>query len=110
MLGTVMTDAAWAALAEARRRDLLERLRLRPHTVGELARALGCSQPLTSKHLRVLRHAGLVRAQRRAQQRVYSLDPAQLAALDAWLAPYRQLWNARLDALDRHLAQQAEPR
>ena len=64
---------------------------------------LGLTQPGTSKHLRVLRDAGLVRVTPDAQRRVYEIDPAPLAELDAWLAPYRAFWEARLDALGSHL-------
>ncbi|MEU1449410.1 ArsR/SmtB family transcription factor, partial [Streptomyces mirabilis] len=65
--------------------------------------ACGLSQPSTSKHLRVLRDAGLVRVRQDAQRRVYALDPAPIAALDVWLTPYRKLWNESLDALGRRL-------
>jgi DNA-binding transcriptional ArsR family regulator len=75
----------------------------RPRAVGELVDHLGLSQPSTSKHLRVLRDAGLVISRIDAQRRVYALDSGPLAELDAWLAPYRRLWNERLDALERHL-------
>jgi DNA-binding transcriptional ArsR family regulator len=64
---------------------------------------LGLSQPATSKHLRVLREAGLVSARPEAQRRLYGLNPRPLVELDAWLAPYRRLWEQRLDALERHL-------
>ena len=64
---------------------------------------LGLTQPGTSKHLRVLREAGLVCARRDAQRRVYALEPGPLEELDAWLVPYRHLWEQRLDALERHL-------
>jgi DNA-binding transcriptional ArsR family regulator len=104
MLGGV--DGLWAALVEPHRRAVLERLRSRPHTVGELADELGMSQPMTSKHLRVLRDAGLVRVERQAQHRLYAIDADRMATLDAWLAPYRHLWNNRLDALERHLDQE----
>ena len=72
-------------------------------SVNELVDALDMSQPAVSKHLRVLRDAGLVEARVDAQRRVYSLRAEPLAEIDAWLAPYRELWNARLDALERHL-------
>ncbi|EST37516.1 hypothetical protein N566_12630 [Streptomycetaceae bacterium MP113-05] len=98
-----MTDAIWSALVDARRRAVLELLRHRERTVGELAEELGVSQPATSKHLKVLREAGLVRARVDAQRRVYALDPAPIAELDAWLSPYRRLWNERLDLLGHHL-------
>ena len=102
MLGHVR-EATWAALADPHRRSVLRLLRQRPHAVGELVDALRLSQPSTSKHLRVLREAGLVRVLPEAQRRIYALDPAPLAELDEWLAPYRQLWNDRLDALGQHL-------
>jgi len=98
----VSTDV-WPALTEPKRRAVLDLLRQRPHDVGELVQALGVSQPTASKHLRVLRDAGLVRVTVAAQRRVYSIEPAPLAALDAWLAPYRALWNDRLDTLGRYL-------
>ncbi|GGK78754.1 transcriptional regulator [Sphaerisporangium melleum] len=93
----------WSVLIDSHRRAMLDLLRERPRTVGELAEGLRLSQPATSKHLRVLRDAGLVRVTPDAQRRVYRLDPAPLAGLDAWLAPYRRLWNDRLDALGHHL-------
>jgi DNA-binding transcriptional ArsR family regulator len=93
----------WSALGDPHRRQVLELLRDRECAVGELVAKLGLSQPATSKHLRVLRDAGLVRVRKQAQHRVYAIDPAPIADIDAWLAPYRQLWNARLDALGHHL-------
>ena len=95
--------STWSALAEPHRRAMLELLLERPRGVGEIAERLALSQPGTSKHLRVLRDAGLVRARVDAQRRVYGIEPGPLAELDAWLAPYRQLWDSRLDALERHL-------
>ena len=82
---------------------MIELLLERPRPVGELVDRLGLSQPGTSKHLRVLREAGLVQVRVEAQRRVYALDPGPLAELDVWLAPYRRLWNDSLDALGRHL-------
>lgn len=90
-------------LAEPTRRRILDLLRERPRLVGELSAELGLSQPGTSKHLRVLRDAGLVKVRAEAQRRWYELDPAPLAEVDAWLAPYRWMWADRLDALERHL-------
>ncbi|MGP3971373.1 ArsR/SmtB family transcription factor [Streptomyces sp. 6N223] len=98
-------DAIWSALVDPRRRAVLELLRQGDRTVGELAERLGAAQPAMSKHLKVLREAGLVRSRVDAQRRVYAIDPAPMAELDAWLAPYRRLWNERLDALGRHLDQ-----
>ncbi|MGZ4168324.1 MAG: ArsR/SmtB family transcription factor [Solirubrobacteraceae bacterium] len=97
------STAAWSALTDPHRRHALELLRSRPRTVGELTAELGLSQPGTSKHLRTLREAGLVRVRVDAQRRVYELDPAPLAELDDWLAPYRRFWDQHLDALGRHL-------
>jgi DNA-binding transcriptional ArsR family regulator len=85
---------------------MLELLRERPRPAGELSGALGLSQPGASKHLRVLREAGLVRVRPAAQRRVYELDPGPLSELDAFLAPYRRFWSGRLDALQRHLDEQ----
>ncbi|GAA1242057.1 metalloregulator ArsR/SmtB family transcription factor [Pseudonocardia aurantiaca] len=90
-------------LAEPTRRRILDLLRERPRLVGELTAELGLSQPGTSKHLRVLREAGLVKVRVDAQRRWYELDPAPLAEVDVWLAPYRWMWADRLDALERHL-------
>ena len=96
-------SAVWTALADPHRRTMVELLRQRPRPVGELVRLTGLSQPGTSKHLRVLRDAGLVSARVDAQRRVYELRTAPLAELDAWLAPYRRMWEDSLDALERRL-------
>ena len=90
-------------LAEPVRRRILDLLRERPRLVGELTTELGLSQPGTSKHLRVLRDAGLVRVRAEAQRRWYELEPGPLAEVDAWLTPYRWMWADRLDTLERHL-------
>ena len=90
-------------VAEPTRRRILDLLRERSRPVGELVGLSGLSQPLVSKHLRVLREAGLVRVRQDAQRRWYELHPEPLAELDAWLAPYRRLWAGRFDALERHL-------
>jgi DNA-binding transcriptional ArsR family regulator len=90
-------------LAEPARRRILDLLRERPRLVGELTAELGLSQPGTSKHLRVLRDAGLVRVRPEGQRRWYELVPEPLAEIDAWLAPYRWMWADRFDALERHL-------
>ncbi|MEU3841335.1 metalloregulator ArsR/SmtB family transcription factor [Streptomyces sp. NPDC028635] len=100
-----MSDDAslWTALADPHRRAIVALLLEGPRSVGEIVEVRGLSQPSTSKHLKVLRQAGLVRVRQDAQRRVYALDPAPIAALDAWLAPYRGLWNTSLDALGRRL-------
>lgn len=90
-------------LTDPTRRRILDLLRDRPWLAGEIAEALEMSQPRVSKHLRVLREAGLVSVRPDAQRRWYELRPQPLAELDAWLAPYRKLWNERLDQLEEHL-------
>jgi DNA-binding transcriptional ArsR family regulator len=94
---------ALEVLAEPRRRQILDLLREAERPVGELVGALGVSQPGVSKHLRILREAGLVEVRRDAQRRIYRVCPAPLRELDDWLAPYRFMWGARLDDLERHL-------
>ena len=95
--------ATFEVLAERSRRRILDLLLEQPRSVGELVDLLGMSQPGTSKHLRVLREAGLVRVRRDAQRRWYELRPEPLTEIDAWLQPYRKLWGDRLDALEQHL-------
>ena len=97
-------------LAEPARRRILDLLLEEPRSVGELVERVGLSQPGTSKHLRVLRDAGLVRVRPEAQRRRYELAPEPLAEVDAWLAPYRRLWAKRLDALERHLDEKGRSR
>lgn len=94
---------AYAALAAAPRRQILDLLREGERSVGDLVARLKLSQPGVSKHLRVLREAGLVEVRPRGRERWYGLRPDPLAEVDAWLAPYRAHWTARLDALERHL-------
>lgn len=96
-------EAPFSVLAEPARREILDRLREGPRMVGELTAALGLTQPGTSKHLKVLREAGLVTVRRDAQRRWYELRLEPLVALDAWLEPYRRMWAEHLDALERHL-------
>jgi len=93
----------FAVLAEPTRRRILDRLRLADSSVGELVEALAVSQPTVSKHLKVLREAGFVSCRTAAQQRIYRIETRPLRALDAWLDPYRRLWERHLDALERHL-------
>ena len=90
-------------LAEPRRRQILDLVRDRERSVGELVTELSATQPAVSKHLRVLREAGLVEARVDEQRRLYRLRPAPLRELDAWLAPYRGMWAASLDKLETHL-------
>jgi DNA-binding transcriptional ArsR family regulator len=97
-------DTVLQALADSSRRTLLEMLRARPATAGELAEALPIARPGVSRHLRVLREAGLVDVRQDAQRRIYSLRPEPLAQVDAWLDDYRALWQTRLDALHTEIA------
>ena len=104
-MGTLTpVDAVLNALSDESRRTILEVLRDHPATVGELSDRLPIARPGVSRHLRVLREAGLVDVQQDAQWRVYSLRPEPLAELDAWLGRYRVLWEQRLDALHTEVA------
>ena len=94
---------AYAALAEPHRRQILDLLRAGERSVGDLVARLDLSQPGVSKHLKVLRQAGLVAARVDGKRRVYALRSEPLAEVDAWLEPYRAFWSDRLDALERHL-------
>jgi DNA-binding transcriptional ArsR family regulator len=97
-------DAVMHALADENRRTMLEILRTQPATVGELAESVPISQPGVSRQLRVLREAGLVEVEQRAQWRVYRLRPEPFAELDTWLGRYRAVWEQRLDALHTEIA------
>ena len=101
----VAEPAALQVLAEPRRLQILDLLRDSERPVGELVDRLGVSQPAVSKHLRVLRDAGLVEARADAQRRLYRIRPEPLAELDEWLASYRELWTTHLDRLEDHLDQ-----
>ncbi len=97
-------DAVLHALADGSRRTVLEILRDHPATAGELADALPIARPGVSRHLRVLREAGLVDVRQEAQRRIYTLRLAPFAEVDAWLEDYRALWRQRLDALHTEVA------
>jgi len=95
--------ATFEVMAEPNRRLILDLLRQRERTVGDLVDALAVSQPAVSKHLKVLRGAGLVESRSEAQRRFYRVRPHPLREMDAWLEPYRVMWTRSLDALERHL-------
>jgi DNA-binding transcriptional ArsR family regulator len=95
--------ATFELLAEPNRRRILDLLRDGERPVGELVERLSMSQPAVSKHLRVLRDSGLVDVRVDAQRRMYRLRPDRLREIDSWIAPYRRLWEDRLDRLERHL-------
>jgi DNA-binding transcriptional ArsR family regulator len=95
--------SVFEVLVEPNRRRILDLLRADERAVGELVAQLDLSQPAVSKHLRVLREAGLVESRVDAQRRVYRVHPEPLRALDTWLEPYRRMWAGRLDDLEAHL-------
>ncbi|WP_091179552.1 ArsR/SmtB family transcription factor [Microlunatus flavus] len=97
-------DAVLQALADPSRRAVLEILRDHPANAGELADALPIARPGVSRHLRLLREAGLVEVRQEAQRRIYSLRPEALVEVDEWLDGYRALWQHRLDALHTEIA------
>ena len=95
-------------IAEPTRRRILDAVRSGEQSVGDLVARVGMHQPGVSRHLKVLRDAGLVEVRRDAQRRLYRLRPEPLMELDAWLEPYRAEWSGRLDALERHLGRTAK--
>ena len=95
--------SAYGALAEPHRRQILDLLREGERPAGELVERLALSQPGVSKHLKVLREAGLVTVRADGKRRLYRLRADPLAEVDTWLARYRAFWSERLDELERHL-------
>src|SRR4051794_2592783 len=98
-----MPTATFEVLAEPNRRRILDLLLDREQPVGALVDALGVSQPAVSKHLKILRDAGLVTVRADAQRRLYRVQAEPLRAIDDWLAPYRARWSRHLDDLEHHL-------
>jgi DNA-binding transcriptional ArsR family regulator len=106
------TSDVFNAIAEARRREVLDALIAGEKAVGEIVNDLSMSQPQVSKHLRVLSEVGLVRCRAEGRRRLYRLEPARLRPLHEWLAKYEQAWNDRLDRVDdylQELQQRGEP-
>ena len=101
--GTPKGSQVFDAVSEGSRREILDLLAAGPRAVGEIAAETRLSQPNASRHLRILREAGLVEPRVEGQRRIYELRPAGLAELIGWVAPYQRLWQGRLDALERHL-------
>jgi DNA-binding transcriptional ArsR family regulator len=95
--------ATFEVLADERRRRILDLLAEKERQVGELVTLLSMSQPAVSKHLKVLREAGVVQSRTDAQRRIYRVNPEPLRAVDEWLAPYRRQWAGHRNALERHL-------
>jgi DNA-binding transcriptional ArsR family regulator len=102
-------ESSFVIIAEPHRRAILDLLAAEERSVGEIEHALRLSQPSVSKHLRVLRQAGLVEARVEAQRRLYRLRPEPLRELEAWLAPYRRFWSRHVDALEQHLDRTRKP-
>ena len=96
-------ESVFEIIAEPNRRAILSLLISSEQSVGEIERQLRMPQPTVSKHLRVLRDAGVVESTVDAQRRLYRLNPGPLQEVDAWLAPFRRLWSAHVDTLERHL-------
>ena len=95
--------SAFEVLVEPNRRAILSLLATSEQSVGDIERQLKMAQPTVSKHLRVLRDAGFVQARVDAQRRLYQIRPEPLREIDEWLVPFRKLWTAHIDALERHL-------
>jgi len=102
-------ESVFDIIAEPNRRAILSLLASSQRSVGEIERQLRMPQPTVSKHLRVLREAGFVESTVAAQRRLYRLKPEPLQELDAWLVPFRRLWFAHVDALERHLDRMDQP-
>lgn len=106
-MGSMTSATVLQAIAEPTRLRILDAVRGGECSVGDLVERVGMHQPGVSRHLKVLRDAGLVEVRREAQRRLYRLRPEPLKELDAWLEPYRAEWADRLDALERHLGRTA---
>lgn len=102
------TTDAFNAVAEPRRREILDLLRERERPVGDLVQELGLTQPQVSKHLRVLREVGLVESREDGRQRLYRINGAPLREIHAWVGRYERLWNERFDAMDDVLRELAD--
>ena len=101
-------ESAFAVIGEPNRRAILSLLASSERSVGDIERQLRMPQPSVSKHLRLLREAGLVEARVDAQRRLYRIRPEPLMEIDAWLAPFRRYWSTHVDALERHLDRMGE--
>lgn len=101
-------ESSFTIIAEPNRRAILKLLATSEQSVGEIERRLHMPQTSVSKHLRVLREAGLVESRIEAQRRVYRIRPEPLMEVDAWLDPFRRFWSAHVDALERHLDRMEE--
>ncbi len=102
-------ESVFEVIAEPNRRAILSLLAASQQSVGDIERRLGMPQPAVSKHLRVLREAGVVDVTVDAQRRLYRIKPEPLLEVDAWLAQFRRFWSAHIDALERHLDRMEDP-
>ena len=97
------THDPFNAIAEPKRRQLLEALGIGERSVNDLVELLGWPQPMVSKHLGVLKQVGLVKERRAGRQRLYQINAAQLKPIHDWIQPFQRLWTARLDRLEQYL-------
>ena len=102
-------ESVFEIIAEPNRREILSLLVSSQRSVGDIERLLRMPQPMVSKHLRVLRDAGIVESTVDAQRRLYHLKPGPLQEVDDWLAQFRRFWSAHVDALERHLDRMGKP-
>jgi DNA-binding transcriptional ArsR family regulator len=102
-MSSEVLQARLAVIAEPNRFRIVELLVARPHAVGEIVTELGIGQPQVSRHLRILTDAGVVRARKQAQQRIYSLEPRPFSEITEWLDSFSHVWAERMDALDDFL-------
>lgn len=97
-------QSALFTIAEPNRFNIIELLKRKPYSVNELVKELKLGQPQVSRHLRILSEAGLVQVSRKAQQRIYSLEPQPFQELDIWFDSFSQLWEDRLDQFESYLS------
>jgi DNA-binding transcriptional ArsR family regulator len=106
---SVVSATTIEVIAEPSRRQILDELLKGEQPVNALVERLSIAQPAVSKHLRILREAGLVVVRPDGQRRLYSLRPEPLIELDRWLEPYRKMWRTSLDKLEDHLTEPQPP-
>jgi DNA-binding transcriptional ArsR family regulator len=104
------SSSSFGAIADPTRRAILDALRAAEHSAGELAARFPVSRPAISRHVRILKRAGLIRERRHLRSRLYSLDGRALGEVDAWLAPYRLFWGARLQDLRQFVENEGAPK
>jgi DNA-binding transcriptional ArsR family regulator len=103
-MNTITMQTTLLTIAEPNRFNIIELLKKKPRSVNELVKELNIGQPQVSRHLRILSEAGLVCVNRKAQQRIYSLEPKPFQELDAWFDSFSQLWEERLDQFESYLS------